>query len=332
MSEENVVLDTDGAIDSSAIAAKVASRLVNDTLGDGDPAAKLEPADEPTTTKLEHLDSVDPMEVSDPAAEPAEGDEPVAVEPVVQEPVSDLTDEVYDELLSYGIDLGVPPSDVAPELKESYTLMAESVIRIATEARNSQLEAQETQMQVQDFMKRLETNPNDIMMLIALNQPEKFQAAIEAFERIQSDPREKQLMEKELELRARDEQIKRQQSVHQASQSSQRATRVRTQIQRACTTYGVDPAVAESWVVNEVRSKGDISPTRINEIIRQLKPATARTPADQLKVQQTPTQPTGGTPGAGTIAPEVKEPSPGLQHRSVSTIRDAIKGAIRNNR
>lgn len=330
MPDEGVVLDAEGTIDSSAIAAKVANKLVNDTLGGGDPAATVDPAPEPT--KLDHLDTVDPMEVTDPAVVTEEG-EPVAAEPAVEgELTSDITDEVYDELLSYGIDLGVAPSAVAPELRQSYDLMAESVIRIATEARTSQLEAQEAQMQVQDFMKRLETSPNDIMMLIALNQPEKFQAAVESFERIQADPREKQLMEKELELRARDEQIKRQQNVHQTSQASQKASRVRTQIQRACTTYGVDPAVAESWVVSEVRAKGDITPTRINEIVRQLKPATARTPADQRKVQQTPTQPTGGTPGAGTVTPPAKEASPGLEHRSVSSIRDAVKGAIRKNR
>ena len=327
---DEVVLGADGAVDSHQTARNVVAKVIEAQTTpavEGEPAPVVEPI-ETSDLSLESVESAEPVEqVVEGAEKPAEG-EPVVTEPAVE---LEITDEVYDELLSYGVDLGVPPSQVDQALRPVYDRMADSVVRIVTEARSKQLEAQESQMQVQDFMKRIETNPNDILMLVALHQPDRFNEAVEMFERIQEDPRERALVEKELELRARDEQIKRQQNVYQTDQASQKASRVRAQINKTAARYGVDAGLAESWIVAEVRTNGDISPTRVDEIIRQLRPKTSRSPETQRLIQQTPTQPTTGDPAGGVATPAEPEPSPGLQRRSVSTIRDAVKSAIKRH-
>lgn len=327
-------------LDPRATATNIAKRM-SQKHGEGGSDEGQDPIEPPSPTldqrgHRKETQPKDPEESQDPDQQDLldQDDDPQVLETEGMEPELEIddaiTDELYEELQSYGLDLGVPPSQVQPDLLPAYNQMAQSAIALATEARNRELEAQEVRMQVEDFMRRVEENPKDILTLLALNKPDQFNEAIEIFQRIQEDSRERELLERELEVRARQAAMQRQQQAQQQGAAQREAARVRAQLTRACQRFGVDPNIAARYITAEIKQDGNITNQRIEEIVRHLRPTKLQSPSKQQKAKQVPNQPVGGqsppsneTPGSGGNRRD------GLEYKEPSPIRATVKGLLR---
>jgi hypothetical protein len=321
----------EGGVDPRGTAQEIA-KFVRDKMTSapegGDPNVEGTPTPQPVETPTGAEEPSVPGQDLTPAPEapvaPAAPAEPAQAE--------EITDEVYQELLNYGIDLGVPPSEVSADLRPAYEQMAASVVDVVTRARMRELEAQELEMQVKDFMGRIESNPKDVLMLIALNKAEAFQEALDIWERMQEDPKERAMVERELEVRAREEALKRRADAQQAQVNQQKASRIKALTKRAAAKHSVDYTVAAHWVANEVRTQGEPSAQRIDEIVQQLRPApTMVSPTKQGAVATVPTDPTPPTPAPTGTPARVAETSPGLEKADRFEFRNVMKEAFRRH-
>jgi len=328
-------MEEEGGINSGELARDTVAQLVeNQNVQGREPNPKplyIEDQDPPR----------DPPDVAELTVEVDEYGEPVtqrvAPQPVVDESFvaggEPLTDEMYDELLSYGIDLGVPPSELGgdPTIRKVYQQLADSVIGIVAESRTRVMQAEQSRLQVDEFMKKVETNPQDVLMLIALNNQEAFGQAVENWERIQTDPRERALVERELELRARDEALRRETTASQRQSAQQQAARIKALSARAANRYGVDEAIAQEFVARDMRANRQIPDiARIESIVKNLKPKEkVMTPEQAKRVKQTPTQSLQTTEAAPRTPEDTsREISPsGLIKGQPVRLRDIVKSA-----
>ena len=222
-----------------------------------------------------------------PTAEPAK---PITIEG------EEFTDATFTELLNYGIDLGVPPSQVAPEMREAYETMASTVINVVAEHRMTELQQTQKAMQLEEFMAKVEDNPMNLLKLMVINKPEVFEEAINLYQTIQESPRERELLQRELEVTAQQEAFQRQATAQQRSTAQAKATRVKAITEATAKRYNVNPTLAAQMIAMEVRNtRGrEPTPTRVAELISQLRPESTPhmvSPQKQQQVQQTPTQP-----------------------------------------
>lgn len=241
----------------------------------------------------------------------------------------EFTDDVYNELLGYGLDFGMPPSEVPSEMRPIYERMANSAISAITEHRMEQLAATQKTMQLEEFMKKVEENPGQLLQLMAVNKPEAFEAAVELFHRIQENPREKELLERELEVAAQQEAFNRRQVAAQRAEAELKAKRVQALVTRTARQYNVNEGVASQIVAMEIRNTRGREPTpqRVVQLISQLKPQTSTksvSPEKLKAVQSAPTAPLnrqGAEPEPGTPP----RPSASLEATDPLPIRSLIK-------
>lgn len=240
--------------------------------------------------------------------------------------------ETYEELLEMGVDLGVHPEDVPAELAPTYNQMAQAAMDQALDAKRSRLEAQEAQLQLQDFAETLEENPQQILVTMAAQDPDSFSQAVSTFERMQTDEEFRDMKLRELEAEAKLKAAERKEQARTQTTVQEQADRIRQHTHRAARQRGVDPETAEQFVAQAIRAQGgEVGLDDVNEIVSNLAPQRnttpeAKTPETQQKETQSNKSVQGKGQAQGTETQPTAEPD-GESADSLST-RDEIFGAV----
>ena len=302
----------EGGVSAAAVAKDMAAIIAA--------GMKSEPAAGTTQPAAQPAAVVAPTKATEPVA----GQEAAAaVEEApagAEEPASPTDEELAateSALLEIGVDLGLTHVDVPAELRPAYDRIVGSVVEVVQSSLQREVEANDAIRQVNDFRERLEADPQKILLTMALNKPEQFNAAMQVFTRMQQEPEFKELVVKELQaeakFRAADQKEKSLGQQMRTIKGRQAAAITR----QAARRYSVPVETAESVVAAHVKGGGgDLELSAIEGIVKALAPknlvARPRVASIIKAKVVAPTQPVAAAapPPAATTA------SPGLNDGS----------------
>lgn len=197
--------------------------------------------------------------------------------PVTEEPKTEDTPsltEIEEALQAVGVDLGISAKDVPPELLPAYQKLVQTASDMAQELVEQSLVATQQQQAVEDFRKKLEENPDRILLTIAATRPDIFQKAVETFTEMQNDPRAKDIVVRELQSEARLREAERREAALNQRDQRARAMRVVAETKRAARKYGVNYEIAEKVIAMAVEAnQGQFDVTDVDSVVADLRPA-----------------------------------------------------------
>lgn len=292
--------------------------------------------------------SVEGQEQTEPETE-AERQE--QIEEAAPEEGQRLSDEDFTELQELGVDLPMKPSEVPADMQDAYAELVQEVIDSETRAAEIQTEATEQMMRVRDFAQRIQENPEQVLLSMAIEDPENFDQVSEKFERMQKDPDYADQVRRELAAEQKMREAERKEQALTQRERQRKARRMRSSVRRKAKQLGVDPDRAEVEVANAAKRKAyeeslphpDISMQEAGQVVDQMaevagKPARKETTTQQTKSPETaeteetaPTQQTEGRSreSQSTVDQDEAPQSGGIGSRIV---RDAVREASRNVR
>lgn len=222
--------------------------------------------------------------------------------------------EVEKVLKEIGLDIGVAAADLPAELRPAYAKIVQSVADLAERAMSQQLEASAQISAVNEFKTRLEQSPDRLLLSLAVTKPDAFKKAVEMFSTMEQDPRVKELVLRELEVEARQQETERRERGFTERERRTKANQVIGETRRAARIHGVDYALAEKVVALAVQANGgDLDVADVSDLVKDLRPATAQTkrivtPTKAAAVKAAPTQSVDTGKGAGAdLSPGLKE-------------------------
>ncbi len=310
------------------MAAAITKAAVNPT--PGEEGATLQPnVVEPDTSAIiieptpEEKAAQEAAAAAAAAQQPQEGVEP----PVETVPI----EEIEGALAEAGIDLGISAKDVPKELMPAYEKLLENAVEVAQNILSRELAASDARRQIEDFGKRLQEAPDKLMMALAVNQPEVFNKVSALIAEMNTDPRIKDSVLRELASEARLAEAQRRETLMEEQVKRTKANQVIAATKRAARQYSVDYNTAEKIVALAVQANGgDLDVAEVDGIVQELTglnraraaAVTAGkviTPAKAAAVKGAPAGPAAGT-GAAPVAVQPGKPvtpatpaaSPGL--------------------
>lgn len=276
-----------------------------------------------------------------------------AIEEAAPEEGQQLTDEDFAELQELGVELPMRPSEVPAEMQDAYADLVQEVISAETRAAEVQAEATEQIMRVRDFAQRMQENPDQLLLSMAIEDPETFSEVSQEFQRMQQDPDYAEQKRRELAAEQKMREAERKERSLTQQERTRKAKRLRSQVRRKAKRLGVDPDRAEVEVANAAKRKAyeqdlpapDISSEEAGQVVENLaelagKPARKQTrertqqtksPETAETEQTAPTQQTEGRSreSQSTVDQDEAPQSGGIGSRIV---RDAVREASRNVR
>lgn len=272
-----------------------------------------------------------------PAAQVTEG-QPDAATGVVDEGASvefapEAVAAAEQGLLAAGVNLGVDRASLSPEAQVGYDKFVVTAADHFAVLAQEQQQAQEAIGMVNDFRQRLESEPDRVLLTMALNKPEVFQQVADLVSAAAQDPKIKEGLLRELASEARMREVERREKAFTQTQLQQAVRGIVASTRNAARKYGVDFSVAEKMVATFAKSNGGklISGQEIDALVSQLKPAGPRRPPVAGTVKAKPTAPTQSVAGAAAAgAGAAASASPGLVPGKTpgSSLKDLIKGAM----
>lgn len=249
--------------------------------------------------------SQEPEEFTEPGTEPSpeedvqvgEVEEQEALDETLEDvdEASDVDDEIYYDLLDIGIDLGMKPSEVPEDLRPAYDEVVDTVIAQQNDVMQQRLEAQQAIMQVNEFAEKIQEKPEQLLLTMAMRNPDAFDEAVDTFQRMQQDEEYAALVRRELEAEAKMAAAQRSETAQTQAQLQRRAQSVKQRTQRISERLGVPSERAERFVADRIRANGgDITMQEVDEIVKGLAPSQKRRrskpktkSAEQKKKEQT---------------------------------------------
>lgn len=220
-----------------------------------------------------------------------EVEEVVEVEDVEVEPSP--VDTYLQELAASGVTIPVDRADLPAEAQPVFDTMVESMYDARLQAAHQILQAQEAYLAVQEFGQKLTEDPRDVLLTVAISNPEGFREAYETFEEMQTDERLRDLVVRELEVNASKADMDRRQKLQLQQAQTQQAQKLITHTRSVADKLGVDRAAAENMVAMAIKANGGIELGQIEEIVRTLRPKNTQKAVSakkQKKVKQSDTQ------------------------------------------
>ena len=286
-----------------------------------------------------------PAAVPTPEGAPAALAAPVTVEPAVAdggvppaapEVVEDLLEpvatpaEIETMLTEAGFDVGIDVAALPPEATPAFDSLARRFVELAQIATAREQEAAAAVLQVQEFSKQLEEHPDKLMLALAVTRPEVIAQFVERFNLMQTDPREKDMVIRELQAEARERETNRKERLLTDADRSAQARRVEAAVTRAARIHGVDLNVAMKVVAMAVKGNnnwlevGDVDPLVSGlkpskpapKLVRVATPAKVAAAAIAPKLPVAPAPPAPRTtPGLTTV--DTKHPGVGGEFREL---------------
>jgi hypothetical protein len=223
-------------------------------------------------------------------------------------------------------DVSAIPADLRGAYREVLASINEAMLPISQRDQEAALAIEE----VETFKERLEKDPGNILVTLALTNPDVFKQATETFERMQEDEAFKDLVVREITASsrlARAEATERNQLLSSRREKGRQATVLTRQ---AAARHGVDSAVAERYIASQVTAGGgDLDLNAIDSLVAELKgtapralptPPRAVSPDAVQRAAAAPTQPVEGAQPAGTspgLTPDPPAPKRGGKFREL---------------
>jgi len=230
--------------------------------------------------------------------------------------------DIQDSLLAQGVDIGVRIEDLAPELYEPTLKLLDASHSAMRSYREQASQAEEMKAGYEGLMQRLDQQPEQILLAIALDKPSVMEKVVQIFRNMQEDPEIKERVVREVETAARMAQVDRREAAYRAEQIRDLGIRIESEMSRQCRLKGVDSKVAEEFIAKEIRlAHAENRMFKVEEVasvVDRLRPfAPARktplhvNPQRQQRAEQTQQAPIGGQPPAPpAAAPEGRDPYP----------------------
>lgn len=277
------------------------------------------------------------------------------IEETRPEPGQQLTDEDFEDLKDLGVELPMKPSEVPPEAQDAYADLVQQVINAETRAAEVQAQANEQVMRVRQFAEQVQENPQQLLLQMAIQDPETFSEVRNKFEKMQNDPDYAESVRRDLAAEQKMREAERMQKAQTQTQRQRKARQLKTRTRRKAKRLGIDPDLAEEQVANaairNMHEQGleapDIDLQEADQVVEQFaeragtperqtsrRDQQAKSPDTQQAEETAPTQQTEGrsresqqrqSPGTTEEAPQ----SGGIGSRLV---REAVRESARNVR
>lgn len=257
------------------------------------------------------------------------------IEEIVQMSPEEL-DALEMALQSAGLNISTRASELPVDAQGPYLDALEQLTTIVQDVQEREAQAREQQIAMEEFAEKLDKSPDKILLALALNRPEIFAQVVEIVNEANSDPKVMNLVVRELEIEARQNEINRRDKVSDEREQLSKARVVIAATKRAASAHGVPYEVAEKVVAYAVQANGgDLDVNEVDNIVKDLagtgpKAAIRRvrrvvTPADKARAAANQPGPAPATPQG---APDKRDPnlSPGLNDGS----REKSGGMFRN--
>lgn len=300
---------------SSDIAKSIVSQLADTKPVEAAP--EPEPQDQDYTP--EPVEQVVEQQVAEPRPQPA-------VEPPMM--TAEEADDAYDRLREVGVDLGMRRSDVPEHLHGAYDRMVQTVVIEQTRAMQERSKAAEAVERVSDFARKLQENPEQVLLTMAIQNPDAWNKTVEQANRMADDPEYANLVRRELAAEAMLTAAKRAEAMRARQALQMRAHQVKQNTMRAAQQYGVNPEIAERVIAAQVvETSGQLTDQQIIETISQLSPTgrpLTRPPEVQRTVQQSP------RPVEGKGQPSIETQDAPAKDMTQTHLRSPIRGLIKD--
>ncbi len=338
-----------GGVDSAELAREAVAAAVPTDLEALSPTTHLSDqiieADRAREAAEAEAEEVEPILLPvDEFGQPVEPtEEPPAVETppaeVVTQPATEEVpvemDETWFALQEIGIDLGVKRTDLPAEVQPAYDKLAQAALVAAESYSGKMNELTAAQLQVQQFAEKLSEDPAKVLLTLAVTSPDAFRSAVETFEEMETDPKTKDLVLRELQAEAKLAAAQRSEDMYRNAHIQTQVKQITNATRVAAERHNVDAGLAERMVALQIQAnKGAIEISTVDNIVAQLKPRNAApatvvaTPAKVAAVAAAP--PTQAIAGTGTPVVEsaiADQASPGLTTATHNPFMSLVKSA-----
>lgn len=253
--------------------------------------APVEPAVEPVVVEpvaapivesvVPPVAAADPVPAVVPEVVSQEGAAAIAVEAGV--PYQD----VVDQLQALGI--GVEHEGIPEELHERYGALLKATAAAVQPVFEEQENAKRSLDSVENFKKRLAERPEATLLSLWKAAPEVFAKVADIAQQAKDDPEYKERVLREIEVAAREATVDARELQLSEQVLGEKGRRAAAITRETAQRLGVDPTVAEKYIIAAVSSIGgdEFDLTSIEGIVKDLRPAVPRTPVPKVI---TPTQ------------------------------------------
>lgn len=255
--------------------------------------------------------------------------------------------ELEDAIAEAGINLGFTMADIPPELRPQAERILASVAETAQTLLQDRVTVQEAKSAIDQFGKQLTEDPSKVMLALAMNAPEAYKQVRSLMDEAESDPRVKEMINRDLASEARLREAERREQGILIRERQVKANAVIAASARAAKAHGIDKDLAEQWVAMAVRSNGgDLEVKEVDSIVKEVADrfkrgagktpgsaaATQRvaTPAKQQAVAKAPTNAVAGS-GSSNPAPPARPQSQGNGLKDGGSQREGGGGGVFRN-
>lgn len=174
-------------------------------------------------------------------------------------------------LSAAGVNITVPISEIPEEVRPQYVDALEQALNIVQDAQERELAASEQSMAVQEFGQKLQSAPDKVLLALAMSHPKVFSEVAAIMEEASQDPRLRNLILRELQVEARQQDSLRREQVLAQRDVMAKARVVITATKRAAQRYNVPFKTADKVVSLAVQANGgDLDPAVVDEIVKDL--------------------------------------------------------------
>lgn len=253
---------------------------------------------------------------------------------------------LHESLQQQGVSLDLDLEDLDPELYEPATRLMDAAYQKNQDYLSKASELDEARLGYEGLMQRLEKQPEQILLAIALDKPDVFSKAAQLYSEMQESEDVKNQVVREVETAARQANVDRREQQMNEQQVRVLASQIEGEISRQCRLKGLDEAQMTSFVEKEIklaRAEGRVfNPTAVSELADSLRPKAPTPkppkhvkPKRHKKTKETPNASVSGSsaPGKGGEAPGHDTSFPDHEaHGMRSLVRDAFKKTFKPER
>lgn len=236
----------------------------------------------------------------------------------------DSYSEVLAKLSELGVDLGVDPSSLPPEVLPAFNQLASTAVEAARKVIEEQIELNRQLEEVKQFREKLEKNPDRLLLTLAVTHPDVFKKVAEYVNEMEQDPRIKESVIREINAEARLMEAERRERAMLEAQVLTKARQITAETRKQAARYGVSPKIAEQVVASVITNVGDIDLEDVEEIVKEIAPV--KKPIKKQKVVSKPQPKTA--PAAMAPHAKVEGALGGSPPPKGASLRDIIGGAI----
>ena len=174
-------------------------------------------------------------------------------------------------LTAAGVQVAVPIADIPEELRPQYVDALEQALNIVQDAQEREMAAREQSLAVEELSEKLQKSPDKVLLALAMTHPKIFEQVAQLVQEAAEDPRMRDLILRELQVEARQQDSIRRERTLQERDIAAKARVVIAATKRASQKYNVPWKTAEKVVSLAVQANGgDLDPSAVDVLVKEL--------------------------------------------------------------